>query len=110
MDTETVHGTRITPDSEAALAAWHDAIMGAVAVFEQIFDLQTSLQMRPPITVPPARIFKRFGDYYCRDCGFMVSPIKICNCQPAPPPSVAQDGADAASALEQRIKDAQKVR
>lgn len=63
--------------------------------------------MRPPITVPPARIFKRFGDYYCRDCGFMVSPLKLCNCKPPPPQSTAQDGA-ASEDLAKRIREVKR--
>lgn len=48
--------------------------------------------MRPPIVVPPARIYKRYGAYYCQDCGFQVSPLALCNCKAAPPMSEARGG------------------
>ena len=58
--------------------------------------------MRPPITVPSARFGYR--------CWAYTVVVKYYDFPPPPPPqSTAQDGA-AASALEQRIRDAQKVR
>lgn len=61
---------------------------------------------RPPITVPPARVYKRYGEYTCKECGFQVSPLALCNCKAPAAESPTQDGAE--SGLEQRIRDVKR--
>jgi hypothetical protein len=60
--------------------------------------------MLPPIKLPPTSTHARYGYRYCDKCRF---EIHYCNCQPAPPPSVAQDGA-AADDLAKRVREVKR--
>jgi hypothetical protein len=69
-------------------------------LIDDIYAAHLRAQQPPPPT--PARLFPRFGNMYCADCGFQYAPIKYCNCQPAAVETAPNDG-PAAADLARRI-------